>query len=112
MPQVSPQSLGTKYILNIVLVMETLTPLSCGATICIPSESEKLNDVSKTMNKFQVTWAFLTSSVANVITSPDAVPSLQTLVVGGEAMTSETLSKWTTGTVCLINAYGKLYDFR
>ena len=87
--------------------METLTPLSCGAAICIPSEADRLNDVSHTMNNFQVTWAFLTSSVANIIPSPNSVTTLETLVVGGEAMTPETMAKWTTGKVCLVNAYGK-----
>jgi len=87
--------------------MEMLTPLSCGATVCIPSDADKLNDVSHTINNFQATWAFLTTSVANIITSPSSVPTLETLVVGGEAMTAETVAKWTSGKVCLINAYGK-----
>jgi non-ribosomal peptide synthetase component F len=87
--------------------METLTALSCGGTICIPSEAEKLVDVSHAMNSLQVTWAFLTTSVANIITSPGSVPTLETLVVGGEAMTAEIVAKWTSGKTCLINTYGK-----
>ena len=59
------------------------------------------------MNNFHVTWAFLTTSVANIITSPESVPTLETLVVGGEAMTAETVAKWTSGKTCLVNAYGK-----
>ncbi len=93
--------------LSLPLVMETLTPLSCGATICIPSDADKLNDISHTMNQLRVTWAFLTSSVANIIASADSVPTLETLVVGGEMLTAETVAKWTTGRTCLVNAYGK-----
>ncbi len=108
MPLVStqPSSIAIR-MLNLYLVMETLTPLSCGATICIPSEAGKLNDVSHAINNSQATWAFLTTSVANVIASPDSVPTLETLVVGGEAMTAEIVAKWTFGKTCLINAYGK-----
>lgn len=87
--------------------METLTPLSCGATICIPSNADKLNDISHSMNQLHVTWAFLTTSVANIIASADSVPTLETLVVGGEVLTAETVAKWTTGKTRLVNAYGK-----
>ena len=50
-------------------------------------------------------WAFLTPSVASTLEGPHAVPTLETLVVGGEAMTSDVVDKWASG-VKLQNGYG------
>ncbi|KAF2186293.1 nonribosomal peptide synthase [Zopfia rhizophila CBS 207.26] len=86
-------------------VMEILTALTCGATICIPSEQERTGDITSAINKLKATWTCLTPSVANVIESPEAVPSLHTLAAGAEAMTPETIEKWGSG-LHLLNAYG------
>lgn len=86
-------------------VMEILTTLTCGATICIPSEEERTADIASAINKSKSTWACLTPSVANVIESPAAVPTLKTFASGAEALTSETIKKWSSG-LELLNAYG------
>ena len=85
--------------------MEILTVLNCGATICIPSEDAKTKDLAGAITSLKATWAFLTPSVANIIESPSAVPTLETLVVGGEAMTPETITKWADH-LELMNGYG------
>ncbi|EGE07648.1 nonribosomal peptide synthase [Trichophyton equinum CBS 127.97] len=85
-------------------VMEILTTLTIGACICIPSEKERLADIPGAISRMNVTWMFLTPSVANVI-DPDATPSLKTLVCGGEAMSREVISKW-ADKVQLMNGYG------
>lgn len=85
-------------------VMEILTTLTIGACICIPSEKERLADIPGAISRMNVTWTFLTPSVANVI-DPDATPSLKTLVCGGEAMSREVISKW-ADKVQLMNGYG------
>ena len=86
-------------------VMEILTTLTTGATICIPDEQERTTDIASAINKLKVTWTCLTPSVANVIESPQAVPTLQTFASGAEALTQETIKKWSSG-LQLINAYG------
>ncbi|PSN72225.1 acetyl-CoA synthetase-like protein [Corynespora cassiicola Philippines] len=86
-------------------VMEILTTLTCGATICIPSEQDRTTDIASAINKLRATWTCLTPSVANVIESPEAVPTLQTFASGAEALTSETINKWVPG-LQLLNAYG------
>jgi amino acid adenylation domain-containing protein len=86
-------------------VMEILTTLTCGATICIPDEQERTTDIASAINKLKATWTCLTPSVANVIESPEAVPTLQTLASGAEALTQETIKKWSPG-LQLLNAYG------
>jgi amino acid adenylation domain-containing protein len=86
-------------------VMEILTTLTIGATICIPDEQERTTDIASAINKLKATWTCLTPSVANVIESPQAVPTLQTFASGAEALTQETIKKWSSG-LQLLNAYG------
>ncbi|KAF2802919.1 nonribosomal peptide synthase-like protein [Mytilinidion resinicola] len=88
-----------------VSVMEILAVLTCGATICMPSEDQRTKDVAGAINNLKASWAFLTPSIANSIDGPFSVPTLQTLVVGGDAMTPETIEKWADG-VELMNGYG------
>jgi len=85
-------------------VMETLTCLLVGGCVCIPSEEERINDLAAAICKMGVTWTLLTPSVASTL-KPESVPSLETLVTGGEAMSSDHIARW--GTQCiLVNAYG------
>ena len=85
-------------------LMESLSPLTIGACVCIPSMEARVNDLSTAIDELQATWAFLTPSVANIV-RPTKVPSLKVLVCGGEAMTEETVAKW-SDRVELINGYG------
>lgn len=75
-----------------------------GGVVLIPSEDMRVNDVEKCITSYNATWAFLTPSVANLI-EPTAVPGLEVLVCGGEAMSVENVLKWASH-VALINGYG------
>jgi amino acid adenylation domain-containing protein/non-ribosomal peptide synthase protein (TIGR01720 family) len=88
-----------------VSICEILTPLTCGATICMPSEQQRTMDVAAAITSLRADWAFLTPSVACLIDGPQAVPSLKTLVAGGEAMTPEVINKFASG-LKLCNGYG------
>ena len=88
-----------------VSIGEILTPLSCGATICVPSEQQRTTDVAAAITSLEADWAFLTPSVACLIDGPRAVPTLNTLAVGGEAMTPEVIHKFASG-LQLCNGYG------
>ena len=85
-------------------VMEILTSLITGACVCIPSDEERMNDISGAINRMSVNWTLLTPSVANVL-RPESVPSLKVLVTGGEAMQPKHIAKW-QGKTSLVNAYG------
>ncbi|KAJ5576610.1 hypothetical protein N7535_003536 [Penicillium sp. DV-2018c] len=85
-------------------VMETLAILMLGGTICVPSEDDRLNDVAGAIRRLNVTWAFLTPSIASII-EPSSVPSLKHLVCGGEKMSNEVITKW-ANSVHLMNGYG------
>ncbi|KAF2177349.1 amino acid adenylation domain-containing protein [Zopfia rhizophila CBS 207.26] len=85
-------------------IMEVLTTLTYGGCICVPDDEERLNDLSGAIARMEVSWAFFTPSVANII-DPASVPCLKTLVVGGELLPIEIINKWGEK-VELINAYG------
>jgi amino acid adenylation domain-containing protein/non-ribosomal peptide synthase protein (TIGR01720 family) len=85
-------------------VLETLTVLTYGGCVCIPSEDMRTRNVGEAINSLNATWTFLTPSVANLI-DPATVPSLEVLVCGGEAMSIENVQKWSSK-VTLINGYG------
>ena len=87
-----------------VSVAEIFITLCLGGTICVPSETERLQDIVAFVNDHQVNIAQLTPSFAE--TSPlNNVPSLRTLAVCGEPPTKATLRAW-VNQVTLINAYG------
>ncbi|KAF7594115.1 hypothetical protein BBP40_010114 [Aspergillus hancockii] len=85
-------------------IMEVLATLMHGGCICIPSEDERLNDVAGAIRRMDVSWAFLTPSVASII-EPSTVPSLKVLACGGEKLSREVVLKW-AHRVKLINGYG------
>ncbi|KAH8701118.1 putative nonribosomal peptide synthase [Talaromyces proteolyticus] len=85
-------------------MMEIFTTLTVGGCVCVPNEEERLQDLPGVICRMNVSWTLLTPSVANLI-DPSTVPCLKVLACGGEAMSPETISKW-TGNVELVNAYG------
>ena len=85
-------------------VMEVLSTLTCGACVCVPDEHTRLNNVSGAISSMNVTWTFLTPSIANII-DPKSVPCLEVLACGGEALSAETVNTWADN-VKLVNGYG------
>ena len=85
-------------------IMEILTSLLTGACVCIPSDEERMNNISGAISRMSVNWTLLTPSVAKVL-KPDEVPSLKVLVTGGEAMQAGHITKW-VGKTSVVNAYG------
>lgn len=87
-----------------VSMMDIFTTLIMGGCVCIPSEYDRVNDITTFINATQVNWALLTPSFSNLI-EPDNVPSLATLALGGEAVTRENIRRW-ANKVVLLNCYG------
>lgn len=85
-------------------VMEILTTLSLGGTVCVPSEEDRLNNITEVIRSMNVTWALVTPSVIQLI-QPSSIPSLRTLVLGGEALSQSHIDTWAKE-LELINAYG------
>lgn len=83
---------------------EILTTLMVGGCICIPSEADRLNDVSAVIRHRNVDVAILTPTFAKLL-RPEDVPSLRTMILGGESTGKEHIQKW-YDKVKLIPAYG------
>ena len=85
-------------------ILEILSCLLVGGTVCVPSDEDRMNDVAAVIRNFGITWTLLTPSVASTV-KPDSVSCLKTLVTGGEAMSPGHIEKWGTQ-YALVNAYG------
>jgi non-ribosomal peptide synthetase component F len=81
--------------------IEILSALTVGATVCVPTEDDRMNNPAGAIRKLKVNWSLLTPSVLGTI-EPERVPGLKTLVSGGEALPGPILKKWSNST-CFIN---------
>ncbi|KAL2831864.1 hypothetical protein BJY01DRAFT_260379 [Aspergillus pseudoustus] len=94
-----------------VSIYEIFTTLAAGGCICVPSEFERMNQLAESIEKYAANWSFMTPSVAQTL-NPSQVPSLTTLVLGGEAVTQQHVDTWAssapvlTSRRSLINGYG------
>jgi len=86
-------------------ILENLTPLMLGATVCVPSESSRLNGLSEALNQMRVNWAELTPTVLNFL-RPTELPGLRHLLLMGEAMSRENMRSCSGTEIKLMNAYG------
>lgn len=94
----------SSYVFD-VSVMDMLTTLMHGGTICIPTEDERGSlEIVGAINRMRVNWVLFTPSFASII-EPSSVKGLKTLVLGGEAMSQKHVETWSRH-VRLINAYG------
>ncbi|PLN75491.1 acetyl-CoA synthetase-like protein [Aspergillus taichungensis] len=85
-------------------IYEICSTLVAGGCLCIVSDLERLNDLAGAMCRHGVTWATLTNTTARLL-HPAQVPDLQTLVLGGEAVTQDVVDRWAAH-VTLVNGYG------
>ncbi|KAG5933883.1 D-lysergyl-peptide-synthetase subunit 1 [Claviceps pazoutovae] len=76
-------------------VIEILVPLIAGATVAIPSERARLEDLPRAMTDLKATWAFLTPTVARLY-RPGQMPTLKTLCLGGEAVNASDIRFWSS----------------
>lgn len=81
-----------------------LCTLSVGACLCIPSDADRINDLSGAIRKMRVNMAHMTPSVARVL-EPDIIPALEVLGLGGEAISAGDSAIWSK-TTKVVNAYG------
>jgi amino acid adenylation domain-containing protein len=87
-----------------ISISDIFTTLAFGGCVCVPTESERLNDLSGCVARMGVTQVVATPTVAQFL-KPDEVPSVKVLVCGGESMSQEFLAVW-AHRVTLINSYG------
>ncbi|KAJ1326896.1 fusarinine C synthase [Microdochium nivale] len=81
-----------------------LCTLAVGGCLCIPSEAERINDLSGAIRRMSINMASMTPSVARVLDG-DIIPSLEVLGLGGEAISAGDAAAWSR-TTKVVNAYG------
>ena len=87
-------------------ICEIFSVLVAGGTVCIPSDDERVHDIGSFITRSQANWAFLTPTVIRSLAlAPSEVPSLKTLVLGGEAVSVHDIQNWVDH-VSLFNGYG------
>ena len=74
-------------------VLEVITTLLHGGCVCIPSDFDRINDIAKAIRQMNITWAFLTPTIARII-SPQDVPGLKILNLGGEPIGQDNIEVW------------------
>ncbi|KYK58459.1 peptide synthetase [Drechmeria coniospora] len=81
-----------------------LCTLATGGRICVPSEADRINDLSGAIRKSRANMVHMTPSVARVLDS-DIIPSLDVLGLGGEPISASDAAVWGKST-SLVIAYG------
>ncbi|KAE8314643.1 hypothetical protein BDV41DRAFT_587139 [Aspergillus transmontanensis] len=87
-----------------VAMMDIFSTLIAGSTVCVPSEDERLNNIPAAIARMNADHALVTPSIASLI-SPNEVPTLKTLILGGESLNRKVIDHWVDH-VQLMNAYG------
>ncbi|KAL9016753.1 MAG: hypothetical protein Q9185_005927 [Variospora sp. 1 TL-2023] len=85
-------------------ILDMTTTLIFGGCVCIPSEEDRVNNISEVMNRMKVDLAMLTPSFANLL-RPDDLTTLKTLICCGECYKEEIVHRW-RGKIRLLNSYG------
>ena len=86
-------------------VNEILASLICGGVLCIPSNYDRLNRITLSINSMQVNWAFFTPSYSRSL-RPEDMPTLETLVLGGERIQQDDVDQWANNDILLFSGYG------
>ncbi|KAI0431333.1 peptide synthetase [Xylaria sp. FL1042] len=82
-----------------------LTTFVVGACLCVPTEMERDTALVEFINTSDANWLHITPSMM-VMIPPALVPSLKTIVLGGEAMTSDNVAQWGIPGRRLVQVYG------
>ncbi|RAH78998.1 acetyl-CoA synthetase-like protein [Aspergillus japonicus CBS 114.51] len=85
-------------------VYDIFATLHSGGTVCLASSERLLGDLAGVIRDMGVNHLFLTPTVARLL-DPKAVPTLESITVGGEPLTPDVVATWASK-VTLINAYG------
>ncbi|KAJ9158132.1 Nonribosomal peptide synthetase 1 [Coniochaeta hoffmannii] len=85
-------------------ISDIFPTLLYGGTVCIPSDWERDNDLIGAVCRMGVNSVKITPSLANIL-ELEKVPTLRTLILGGESVPSSMIEKWAKR-VNLILVYG------
>ncbi|EXK83823.1 hypothetical protein FOQG_11982 [Fusarium oxysporum f. sp. raphani 54005] len=85
-------------------VQDFFNTLSSGGTLCMAPTDVLLSDITGCINRMDVRQAIITPTVAKLL-NPADVPRFETLIVGGEPLTSDVIKTWAPH-CSILNVYG------
>ncbi|KAK7999799.1 acetyl-CoA synthetase-like protein [Apiospora arundinis] len=85
-------------------IYEIFITLSAGGCLHIPSEYDRMNNLSLFIHDQRVNWAIVIPSTMRVLEAKQ-LPSLSTIILGGEPVTRMIVDEW-ADKVHLVNGYG------
>lgn len=88
-----------------VSLIEIYCTLTIGGTVCIPSESDRLNRLGGAINEMSINWALLTPTAVESLDPDDCGDHFQTLLLAGEPMSPWNFRTWSER-VHLYQAFG------
>ncbi|KAF1733526.1 Nonribosomal peptide synthetase dtxS1 [Beauveria bassiana] len=87
-----------------VSICNVFSTLAAGGCVCVPSEQQRRDSLVESIASLKANAIDLTTSVARLL-SPEQVPSIDTIVFGGETLHPKDVARW-WGRVNIINLYG------
>ncbi|EED13574.1 nonribosomal peptide synthase, putative [Talaromyces stipitatus ATCC 10500] len=87
-----------------ITIQEICSTLINGGVVCVPSEHQRMNELSATIAAMRVNFLGLTSTSASLI-DPRDTPTVKTLTLFGEAVKSSVVETWLPYAE-VINVYG------
>ncbi|KAG5985202.1 NRPS protein [Claviceps digitariae] len=95
----------SSYMFDVCL-LNTFAALAVGGCICVPSESDRKENLTESLLSMKVNFVDLTPSVARTLLHHRGrLSSLRTLVLGGEVVRMDDVTGWPDG-VRVITSYG------
>ncbi|KAI2625240.1 hypothetical protein GGS21DRAFT_493727 [Xylaria nigripes] len=85
-------------------IYEIFTTLACGGCLCVVSEHDRMNNLIAVIRNERINTAAMTPSTLALL-EPEDVPSIKSLVLAGEILTSKLVKRW-ADKVRLMNGYG------
>ncbi|RAL17315.1 acetyl-CoA synthetase-like protein [Aspergillus homomorphus CBS 101889] len=85
-------------------ILEIFGTLIHGGSVCIPTETARLNNIPQAIENLGVNTAVFVPSVLKLL-HPDQIPGVTKLIIGGEKLTHSLIDLWAEKKQ-VINAYG------
>ncbi|KAH0592368.1 Nonribosomal Peptide Synthetase [Metarhizium humberi] len=87
-------------------ILNAFTVLAAGGCLCVPTDDGRKNNLADSMESLSSNAVFLTPSVAELL-SPEQLPSLRSMILGGEAIRVKDIQPWWDAeSVKIITIYG------
>ncbi|KAJ5347939.1 acetyl-CoA synthetase-like protein [Penicillium brevicompactum] len=88
-----------------ISIFEIYHSLCLGATICIPSDHDRINRLVGAMEEMKITWSIMTPSLLRNLDPSLKPPTLKTVLLSGEPVFKEEFEGW-AAVVDLVQVYG------